>query len=131
MSIFDKLKGLFTSTSATPAPSTGLLGANLPSVQETNGLFTFFNFAPIGKEALSGQRVATAFKPTGEAFRQLVTFYVTTDAKGNIQVLRLVVVRSFIDNPGTWDRSIPVPRTRSPCWRGRSMPGPWANRACR
>ena len=100
MSLFSKLKGLF-SPAAAPAPSTGLIGANLSAVQETNDLFTFFNFASIGKEVLSGQRVATAFKPTGEAFRQLVTLYVTTDAQGTIQVLRLVVVRSFIDNPST------------------------------
>jgi len=94
------LRGLFSPTGAEP-PSTGLIGANLPSVQGTHELFVFFDFAPTGKEALSEQRVATAFMPTGEAFRELVTLYVTTDAAGTIQVLRLAVARDFIDSPAT------------------------------
>jgi hypothetical protein len=99
-SLLGKIKSLF-SPAVTPRKSTGLIGANLPASQEKHDLFNFFNFAPVGTEALSGQRVATAFKPTGEAFHELVTLYVTTDAQGTIQVLRLVVARSFIDNPAT------------------------------
>jgi hypothetical protein len=52
-------------------------------------------------EALSEQRVATAFKPTGEMFQELITLYVTTDAAGTIQVLRLAVARDLIDSPAT------------------------------
>jgi hypothetical protein len=93
------IKGLFFSAPAAPK-STGLLGSNLAEVQTTHDLFVFFHFAPIGRESLSEQRVATAFKPTGDAFHELVTLFVTTDATGTIQVLRLVVNRSFIDDPG-------------------------------
>jgi hypothetical protein len=78
-----------------------LIGKKLSSVQQTSDLFTFFNFAQIGTENLPGQRTVVSFKPTGEAFRALVTLYVTTDGQGVIQLLRLVVVRSFIDDPKT------------------------------
>jgi hypothetical protein len=76
----------------------GLIGAKLSTVQTNDGLFTFFNFAPIGEEKQSAGRTVTSFKPTGEAFRALVTLKVTTDSQGAIRQLSLTVARSFIDD---------------------------------
>lgn len=79
------------------AEDIGLIGSKLAAVQTTNDLFVFFHFAPIGEEKLSNG--TTSFKPTGDAFRALVTLNVTTDDGGIIKQLDLVVARSFIDDP--------------------------------
>jgi hypothetical protein len=81
-----------------PAEDMGLVGSKLSIVQKTSDLFLFFNFAPIGEEKLSGATI-TSFKPTGEAFKALVTLVATTDDRGTIRKLQLTVVRSFIDDP--------------------------------
>ncbi len=77
--------------------NTGLIGKPLAVVQQKSDLFVFFNFAPIGKKTSNGTTV-TSFKPTGDAFRPLVTLAVTTGPRDAIQVLRLFVSRSFIDD---------------------------------
>lgn len=77
----------------------GLLGSKLSVVQKTSDLFLFFNFAPIGEEKLPDGTQVTSFKPTGDAFKALVTLIVTTDDRGTIKKLQLAVVRSFIDDP--------------------------------
>jgi hypothetical protein len=74
----------------------GMVGSKLATVQKTSDLFTFFNFAPVGEEKTPG---TTSFKPTGDAFRALVTLDVTTDAQGIITKLDLSIARSFIDDP--------------------------------
>jgi hypothetical protein len=76
---------------------TGLIGKPLSVVQQKSDLFVFFNFAPIGKTPSNGTTVIS-FKPTGEAFRALVTLEVTTNARDEIQTLCLFVSRSFIDD---------------------------------
>jgi hypothetical protein len=80
------------------ADDSGLLGAPLSQAQKTNDLFVFFNFAPIGKKSLSDGSSVTSFKPTGDAFRALVTLEATTAADGTIQKLHLTIARSFIDD---------------------------------
>jgi hypothetical protein len=39
------------------------------------------------------------FKPTGTAFRRFVTVYVETNAKDSIVGIRVVIARSFIEDP--------------------------------
>jgi hypothetical protein len=87
--------GLFQTGSA--YGNTGLIDRPLAVVQQKSDFFVFFNFAPIGKKASNGTTV-TSFKPTGEAFRPLVTLEVTTGPRDAIQGLRLFVSRSFIDD---------------------------------
>jgi len=91
--------GVAASTQNLAAEDIGLIGAKLSVVQTTDDFFRFFNFAPIGEEKLANGSKVTSFKPTGEAFRALVTLGVTTDHAGAITKLRLAVARSFIDDP--------------------------------
>jgi hypothetical protein len=81
------------------ADETGLIGSHLSAVQKTSDLFLFFNFAPIGEETNPDGSHVTSFKPTGNAFRALVTLRATTDSQGIIKILQLSVSRSFIDDP--------------------------------
>ncbi len=78
------------------AEDTGLIGAHLPVVEKSSDFFTFFNFARVPGDS---SPTMIAFKPTGEAFRALVTLDVTTDDQGIIESLRLEIARSFIDDP--------------------------------
>jgi hypothetical protein len=87
------------STQSWAADDIGLIGSKLSIVQTSDDFFLFFNFAPIGEEKLPDGGLVTSFKPTGEAFRALVTLGVTTDKSGVITKLRLSVARSFIDDP--------------------------------
>jgi hypothetical protein len=91
--------GLVATSQNLAAEDIGLVGAKLAVVQKTDDFFVFFNFASIGEEKLSDGSLLTSFKPTGEAFRALVTLGVTTDDRGVITKLSLVVARSFIDDP--------------------------------
>jgi hypothetical protein len=91
--------GMAASIQNLPAEEIGLVGAKLSGVQTTDDFFVFFNFAPIGEEKLPGGAQVTSFKPTGDAFKALVTLAVTTDAQGTITKLDLTVARSFIDDP--------------------------------
>jgi hypothetical protein len=80
------------------AQSDGMIGSSLSAAQKTD-FFAFFNFAAIREEKQAGGGQVTFFKPTGEAFRALVTLAVTTDSRGVILDLDLTVARSFIDDP--------------------------------
>ncbi len=80
------------------ADDSGLLSAPLSQAQKTNDLFVFFNFEPIGRKSLSDGSSVISFKPTGDAFRALVTLEATTAADGTIQKLHLIIARSFIDD---------------------------------
>ena len=88
----------FFSESGSAAESR-LLGAKLSVVQNEADFFRFFNFSPIGKEKLPDGSKVISFKPTGDAFRALVTLRATTDDQGIIKKLDLAVARSFIDDP--------------------------------
>jgi hypothetical protein len=80
------------------ADDSGLIGSKLPAAEKTD-FFVFFNFAPVGEEKQADGMRDTSFKPTGAAFKALVTLGVGTDANGVITKLDLAVARSFIDDP--------------------------------
>ena len=80
------------------AENRGLIGSKLSAAEKTD-FFVFFNFAPVGEEKHADGTRATSFKPTGDAFKALVTLGVGTDASGAIAKLDLAVARSFIDDP--------------------------------
>ena len=77
---------------------TGLIGAKLAIMEKKHDLFTVFHLARLSREAQPDHRILVTFKPTGEAFRQLVSLVVTTDENGVIERVRLEVARSFIDD---------------------------------
>ena len=100
--LWSQLKSWFGGASASGAPEFepgGLIGAKLADVQARHDFFTFFHFAPLSTEKLPDATQLTAFKPTGEAFRALVTLNATTDQRGLITRLQLTVLRSFIEDP--------------------------------
>ncbi len=76
----------------------GLFGTKLAEAEQSQDLFTFFHLARTGREDLPDHRAMVLFKPTGEAFRPLVTLAVVTDAQGLVEGMRLEVARTFIDN---------------------------------
>jgi hypothetical protein len=75
----------------------GLLGTDLTTARAHSDYFQFFNLEPTGGAQPSANE--TSFKPIGSDFRQLVTIYVETDSKQLISGLRVVIARSFIDDP--------------------------------
>lgn len=78
----------------------GLLGADLNRARVQADYFRFFNLEPIGSaQPLENGERLLAFKPSGAAFRDLVTIYVQTNPKGLISTFRVVIARSFIDDP--------------------------------
>jgi hypothetical protein len=83
--------------SAAESDGRGLLGTDLASAQSHSDYFQFFNLVPI--ENSSSFATERLFKPSGGDFRQLVSVYVKADSKQVITGLRIVVARSFIDDP--------------------------------
>jgi hypothetical protein len=79
--------------------TSGLLGTDLAFARTHSDYFQFFNLEPTGSAQSSAAGTITSFKPTGSDFRQLVTVYVATDSKQLISGLRVVIARSFIDDP--------------------------------
>ena len=78
----------------------GLLGTDFKQARSQADYFRFFNLEPIGPtQHLENGEQLLAFKPTGAALRDLVTIYVQTDPNGLISMLRVVIARSFIDDP--------------------------------
>jgi len=78
----------------------GLLGADLNRARLGADYFRFFNLEPIGlAQRLENGEQLLAFKPSGAAFRDLVTIYVQTDPKALISMFRVVIARSFLDDP--------------------------------
>jgi hypothetical protein len=59
--------------------------------------FSWFNFTPGQDVAGPGER---AYRPSGEAFRDLVVLWIRAGADGRLQALTLRVARSFIDDAG-------------------------------
>jgi hypothetical protein len=92
------LGAFFSSGQNAAAQEDGLMGSTLAAARQTD-LFTFFHFVPLREEAGSGGNRVTFFKPSGDAFKALVTLSVTTDKQDAIQELHLTVMRSFIDDP--------------------------------
>jgi hypothetical protein len=93
--------GLFLSAVASGAVhddnTAGLLGTNLASAQAHSDYFQFFNLEAVADAQASPTE--KCFKPSGSEFRQLVSVYVEIDSKQLITGLRVVIARSFIDDP--------------------------------
>jgi hypothetical protein len=81
----------------TAAPLPGLLGMDLVDAQRMD-FFTWFHLAEIGRERDASNRTVVSFKPTGEAFRQLVTLRTTLDVQGRIVQMDLYLARSFVND---------------------------------
>ena len=78
----------------------GLLGADLNRARLQADYFRFFNLEPIGPaQHLENGEQLLAFKPSGAVFRDLVTIYFQTNPKGLISVVRVVIARSFLEDP--------------------------------
>jgi hypothetical protein len=94
-SIWDNIKSVFGESPG----DRGLIGSRLEIVQKSDDFFVFFNFAPVGEETLPDRTQVISLKPTGEAFKALVTLRVNTDAAGIIRKIELAIARDFIDDP--------------------------------
>jgi len=81
-----------------PGPGQGLLGMRLPAAENTD-FFTFFRLAETARESDAAGREVAVFKPTGGAFRKLVTVRVTVGTRDEITEVGLELARSFIDSP--------------------------------
>ena len=79
------------------ATSFGGFGDKLDQARKTD-FFTWFNLEQTGEER-TAQATVTTFKPSGEKFRDLVTFKVTTGQNGGIAGLELILSRAFVDSP--------------------------------
>jgi hypothetical protein len=80
------------------AADNGLIGSKLSAAEKTD-FFVFFNFAPVGEAKQADGTRDISFKPTGDAFKALVTLEVHLNASEVITKIDLVVARSFIDDP--------------------------------
>ncbi len=80
----------------------GFIGSSIKELQEKHDFFRFFNFESIGVEEKyeDGDEVL-AFKPSGPAFRELVTLHCWVKNGDIIQTIRLSVKRTFIADPQT------------------------------
>jgi hypothetical protein len=79
------------------AATFGGFGARLAQAQET-GFFKWFHLTQTAREKTAGVTV-TSFKPSGQKFRDLVTFQVTTGQDGGLTGMRLILKRAFVDSP--------------------------------
>ena len=74
------------------ATSFGGFGDKLDQARKTD-FFTWFNLEQTGEERVA-QATVTTFKPSGDKFRDLVTFKVTTGQNGGIAGLELILSRA-------------------------------------
>jgi len=95
------LSGVTGSQAATSGgTSPGLLGTDLTRARSRSDYFQFFNLELTGPaQPLANGGQILSFKPSGSDFHQLVTVYVETDSTGLISALRVIIARSFIDDP--------------------------------
>lgn len=75
----------------------GGFGDSLDQAKKTD-FFTWFHLTQVAQEEVAGAKV-TSFKPSGEKFRELVTFKVTTAQNGSITVMEVILARAFVDSP--------------------------------
>ncbi len=71
-------------------------GDSLGQAKKT-GFFTWFHLEQTG-EHRTPQVTVTSFKPSGEKFRDLVTFKVATGPNGGITGMALTLSRAFVDS---------------------------------
>lgn len=75
----------------------GGFGVSLDQARKTD-FFTWFHLTQVAQEEVADAKV-TSFKPSGEKFRELVTFKVTTAQDGSLTAMELSLRRAFVDNP--------------------------------
>ncbi len=74
----------------------GLLDMTLPEAQKTD-FFTFFHLEEAGREAV-GKQPVVIYKPSGPAFKKLVTVRVRLSPQGKIAELTIDMARPFINS---------------------------------
>jgi hypothetical protein len=80
----------------------GFIGYKLKDLDKSHDFFRFFHFEPMGVDTTYDDGdVVMAYRPSGAAFRELVTLYSWISKRGLIQTIRLTVKRSFIDQGTT------------------------------
>ncbi len=84
----------------------GFIGRRLKELEGRHDFFRFFHFEPMGKERPSPYERADSgpvmlFRPSGEAFQDLVMLHTWVSPRGLIQTIRLTVRWSFIDDAAT------------------------------
>lgn len=79
--------------------TSGLLGGDLAFARTHSDYFEFFHLEPSGDAQPSAGGKMNCFKPTGPAFRQVVAVYVETNPEDSIVGIRVVLARSFIEDP--------------------------------
>jgi hypothetical protein len=95
---FSKILGRFFLRSSATDGSGGLLGAKFETAWPKSALCTWFQFEQVGEPTRDGIYFLTEFKPSGPAFRSLVTLRVRIDQDGLVRALRLSLARSFISD---------------------------------
>lgn len=76
----------------------GFLAHRLEKIRKDSDFFTWFHLEETGPAREEGERKILEFKPSGEAFRDLVSINVVTNGEGRIQEMHLALARSFIDD---------------------------------
>ena len=86
----------------------GFLAHRLEKIRKESDFFSWFHLEEDGAPREEGDKKIIVFKPSGEAFRELVTVTVTVDAEGRIREMELLLARSFVDDAvnGTFARDI-------------------------
>lgn len=76
----------------------GFLDHRLEKIRKDSDFFSWFHLEETGPAREEGDRKIVTFKPSGEAFRDLVAIDTSMDGEGRIRELVLVLKRSFIDD---------------------------------
>lgn len=76
----------------------GFLAHRLEKIRKESDFFSWFHLEEDGAPREEANRKVTVFKPSGEAFRDLVSLTVAVDGEGRIREMELSLSRSFIDD---------------------------------
>ena len=98
MDIGMKMAGLILvlANTAAAAPFPGLLDMTLRDALKTD-FFQFFHLEEANREQV-GKQTVVVYKPSGDAFKKLVTVRVQLSPQGKIAELRLDMTRTFINS---------------------------------
>ena len=76
----------------------GFLAHRLEKIRKESEFFVWFHLKEDGSPREEGKKRIFTFKPTGEAFRELVTITFTVNGEDRIREIELVLARSFVDD---------------------------------
>lgn len=76
----------------------GFLGHRLEIIRKESDFFVWFHLEETGPARKEGEKKIVTFKPTSEAFRELVATMFTVDGEDRIREIELVLARSFVDD---------------------------------